>query len=52
MNLRRVVIWSVVALIVLYVIKAPDHAGQVVRDAGSGLVVAASSLVSFVGSLV
>ena len=31
MNLRRVVVWSVVALIVLYVIKAPDQAAQVVQ---------------------
>ena len=52
MNLRKVVAWLVVALIVLYVIKAPDHAAQVVRDAGGGLVTAASALVSFVGSLV
>ena len=52
MNLRKVIAWSVLALIVLFVIKSPDHAAQVVRDAGGGLVVAASSLVSFVGSLV
>jgi hypothetical protein len=50
-NLRKLVTWLAVALLVLYVIKSPDEAAQVVRNAGGGLVAAASSLVSFVGSL-
>ncbi|HLM05840.1 MAG TPA: hypothetical protein VK402_11705 [Blastococcus sp.] len=50
-NLRRVVTWLAVALVLLYVINSPEHAAQVVRNAGGGLVTAASSLVFFVGSL-
>jgi hypothetical protein len=49
--MRRIVTWLVVALVVLYVIRSPDHAAHMVRNAGGGLVDAASSLVSFVGSL-
>jgi hypothetical protein len=49
--MRRVITWLAVALVVLYVINSPEAAAQVVRNAGSGLVTAASSLVSFVGSL-
>ena len=51
MNLKRVLTWLAVALVLLYVIQSPDHAADVVRDAGGGLVDVASSLVSFVGSL-
>ena len=51
MNLKRVMTWLAVALVLLYVIQSPDHAAEVARDAGAGLVDVASSLVSFVGSL-
>ena len=51
MNLRKVITWMAVAMVVLYVIQSPDNAAQVVRNTGGGLLVAASSVVSFVGSL-
>jgi hypothetical protein len=51
-NLRRVVFWAVVVLMIVYVVRAPEHAAQVLRDAGSGVAVVAGSLVSFLGSLV
>jgi hypothetical protein len=50
-NLKRTVFWVAVALIAFYVVQAPEHAAYVVRNAGSGLVVAGTSFASFVGSL-
>jgi hypothetical protein len=50
-NLRKIMAWVAVALIVLYVIKSPDHAAEFLRTAGSGIAKAATSLASFVGSL-
>lgn len=52
MNLRRVIVWLTFALVALYVIQFPDHAADLVRGAGGGLVHVGSSLVEFVGSLV
>ena len=52
MNLRRILLWSVVAVVLLYVVQSPGHAAEVVRDAGGGLMSVASSLASFFGSLV
>lgn len=52
MNLKRLVLWLVVGLMVLYVIKFPQHAADLARTAGGGLAAVGSSLVSFVGSLV
>ena len=52
MNLKRIVVWLVVSLMVLYVIESPGHAAEVVRGVGSGLAVVATSLVSFVGSVI
>ena len=49
--MRKVVTWLAVGLVLLYVIKSPDHAAQVVRNAGGGLALIASSFLSFVGSL-
>jgi hypothetical protein len=49
-NLRKLVTWLAVAMVMLYVIQSPNHAAQAVRNAGDGLVVAATSLISFVGS--
>jgi hypothetical protein len=51
-NLRRVIVWLTFALVALYVIQFPDHAADLVRGAGGGLVHVGSSLVEFVGSLV
>jgi hypothetical protein len=51
-RLKRVVVWLAFALVILYVVQSPDHAAEVVRDAGGGIAVIATSLVSFVGSLV
>jgi hypothetical protein len=50
-NVRRVITWLVVALVLLYVIDSPEHAAQLVSNAGGGLSTAASSLLSFLGSL-
>ena len=51
-NLKKVVTWLVVAFCVFYVIQAPDQSAQIVRNAGTALGDAASSLAKFVGSLV
>jgi hypothetical protein len=50
-NVKRALFWLTVALVVLYVIRSPEHAAYVVRNAGGGLAVAGSSFVSFVGSV-
>ena len=50
-NLRRILLWSVVAVLILYVVQSPGDAAEVVRDAGGGLASVASSLASFFGSL-
>lgn len=52
MNLRKVLAWVVFALVVVYVVKFPDHAAAFLRNAGTGLGDAVSSLASFVGSMV
>lgn len=52
MNLKKVLIWLVVAFVVFYVIQAPESSAQLVRSAGEALGDAARSLASFVGSLV
>jgi len=51
-SLKKIIVWLVAALVVLFVIQAPDHAARFVRDAGDGLGTAASAFASFVGSLV
>ena len=51
-SLKKVLTWLVVAFVVFYVIKSPDQSAQFVRNAGRALGDAASSLASFVGSLV
>jgi hypothetical protein len=51
-SLKKVLTWLVVAFVVFYVIKSPDHSAQLVRNAGHALGAAASSLAAFVGSLV
>ena len=51
-NLKKVITWLVVAFVVFYVIQAPESSAQLVRNAGSALGDAASSLAAFVGSLV
>jgi hypothetical protein len=50
-NVKRLVFWLTVALIVFYVVRAPEDAAHLLRGAGGGLSVAGSSLVSFVGTL-
>jgi hypothetical protein len=50
-NLKKLVLWLLVAVAVLYVIQAPAQAAGIVRDVGNGLAVAGTSMVSFVGSL-
>ena len=52
MNLKKVLTWLVVAFVVWYVIQAPESSAQIVRSAGQALGDAASSLASFVGSLI
>jgi hypothetical protein len=51
-NFKKVVTWLVVAFVVFYVIQAPEASAQIVRNAGTALGDAASSLAAFVGSLV
>jgi hypothetical protein len=50
-NLKKLVLWLLVAVAVLYMIQAPAHAAGLVRGVGSGLAAAGESMVSFVGSL-
>ncbi|TYP89915.1 hypothetical protein [Blastococcus xanthinilyticus] len=52
MNLKKVLTWVVVAFVVFYVIQAPESSAELVRNAGEALGDAASSLATFVGSLV
>lgn len=52
MSLKKVVTWLVVAFIIFYIIQAPETSAQLVRRAGNALGDAASSLATFVGSLV
>jgi hypothetical protein len=51
-NLKKVLTWLVVAFVVFYVIQAPENSAEIVRSAGQALGDAASSLASFVGSLI
>lgn len=51
-NAKKIVTWLVIAFVVFYVIRSPDQSAQVVRNAGHALGAAASSLATFVGSLV
>jgi hypothetical protein len=51
-SLKKVIIWLVVAFVVFYVIKYPQSSADFVKSAGEALGTAASSLASFVGSLV
>ena len=50
--LKKVLIWLAVAFVVFYVIQQPESSADMVRSAGHALGDAASSLASFVGSLV
>lgn len=52
MNLKKVVTWLVVAFVLFYLIQNPERSAQFVRSAGHALGDAASSLATFVGSLV
>lgn len=51
-SLKKIIIWLVVAFVVFYVIKFPQSSADFVKSAGEALGNAASSLASFVGSLV
>jgi large-conductance mechanosensitive channel len=51
-NVKKVITWLVVAFVVFYVVKSPDDSAELVRSAGKALGTAASSLATFVGSLV
>ena len=50
--LKKVLVWLAVAFVVFYVIQQPESSAEMVRSAGVALGDAASSLASFVGSLV
>ena len=52
MSLKKVILWLVVAFVVFYVIKFPQSSADFVKSVGTALGNAASSLASFVGSLV
>ncbi len=51
MNLKKVISWLVVAFAVWYVIQNPEGSADIVRNAGTALGDAATSLSEFVGSL-
>jgi large-conductance mechanosensitive channel len=51
-SLKKVISWLVVAFVVFYVIKYPQNSADFVKSTGQALGSAASSLASFVGSLV
>jgi hypothetical protein len=50
-NLKKVISWLVVAFAVWYVIQNPEGSADIVRNAGTALGDAATSLSEFVGSL-
>ena len=52
MSMKKIITWLVVAFVVFYIIQAPESSAQLVRNAGHALGDAASSLATFVGSLV
>ncbi len=51
MSLKTVLTWLVVAFVVWYVIQNPEGSAEMVRNAGTALGDAATSLSEFVGSL-
>lgn len=51
MNLKKVLLWLVVAFAVYYVIQDPEGSADMVRTAGTALGDAATSFSEFVGSL-
>ena len=51
MNLKKVITWLVIAFAVWYVIQNPRGSADIVRNAGTALGDAATSLSEFVGSL-
>ncbi len=51
LNLKKVLTWLVVAFVVWYVIQNPEGSAEIVRNAGTTLGDAATSLSEFVGSL-
>lgn len=52
MNLKTVLAWLIIALVVFYVIQAPEQSAQIVKNVGTALGNAASSFATFVSSLV
>jgi hypothetical protein len=52
MSLKKVLAWLLVAFVLFYIIQAPESSAALVRQAGSALGNAASSLATFVSSLV
>jgi hypothetical protein len=51
-NLKKVLVWLAVAFVVFYVVQRPEDSADMVRTAGQALGDAASSIATFVGSLV
>jgi hypothetical protein len=51
-SLKKIITWLVVAFVVFYVIQAPESSAQFVRNAGTALGEAASSIAAFAGQLV
>ncbi len=51
MNLKKVLTWLLIAFVVWYVIQDPEGSAEIVRNAGTALGDAATSLSQFVGSL-
>jgi len=51
MNLKKLLGFLVIAFVLFYVISQPERSADIIRDAGTALGSAASSLATFVGEL-
>ncbi len=50
-SLKKVLVWLAIAFIVFYVIQQPESSAEMVKNAGTALGDAASSIAAFVSSL-
>ena len=52
MSGKKAITWLLVAFVIFYLIQAPDQSAQLVRNAGTALGSATSSLATFIDGLV
>ncbi len=50
-SLKKVLVWLAIAFVVFYVIQQPESSAEMVKNAGTALGDAASSIAAFVSSL-